>query len=132
MAAMAALGPVIPMIAFRYLEWLQSSPMAHPLSIWSRKNIKSSAFSIHQKFYLEVISDVPHQVQVTRPPLSSPSTPAMRALRLLCLWTLWLLTRGQTPNTTGKICQWGCWDEEDEACHPGLNEARKQNWPGKK
>lgn len=46
----------------------------------------------------------------------------MRALRLLCLWNLWQLTRGQTPNTTGKICQWGCWDEEDEACHPGLND----------
>ena len=26
-------------------------------------------------------------------------------------------------NTTGKICQWGCWDEEDEACHAGLNAA---------
>ncbi|CAL1137635.1 unnamed protein product, partial [Cladocopium goreaui] len=25
-------------------------------------------------------------------------------------------------NTTGKICQWGCWDEEDEACHAGLND----------
>jgi len=46
----------------------------------------------------------------------------MLVLRLLCLWNLWILTRGQTPNTTGKICQWGCWDEEDEACHPGLND----------
>lgn len=25
-------------------------------------------------------------------------------------------------NTTGLICQYGCWDEEDEACHGGLNE----------
>ena len=24
-------------------------------------------------------------------------------------------------NTTGLICQYGCWDEEDEACHTGLN-----------
>ena len=26
-------------------------------------------------------------------------------------------------NTTGLICQYGCWDEEDEACHGGLNDA---------
>lgn len=42
-------------------------------------------------------------------------------LRLLLL-SLCCVVYGLTgPNTTGKICQWGCWDEEDEACHPGLN-----------
>lgn len=44
-------------------------------------------------------------------------------LRLLLL-SLCCVVYGLTgPNTTGKICQWGCWDEEDEACHPGLNAA---------
>lgn len=38
----------------------------------------------------------------------------------LCLNVVYGL---EGPNTTGKICQWGCWDEEDEACHPGLNAA---------
>ena len=44
-------------------------------------------------------------------------------LRLLLL-SLCCVVYGLTgPNTTGKICQWGCWDEEDEACHRGLNAA---------
>ena len=37
---------------------------------------------------------------------------------LLVASSLWL--SHAMPNTTGKICQWGCYDEEDEACHPGL------------
>eukprot|EP00435_Cladocopium_sp_Y103_P028150 s182_g7.t1 len=53
---------------------------------------------------------------------SLPPQSASCAMLQLCLLNLWVLTRGQTPNTTGKICQWGCWDEEDEACHAGLND----------
>ena len=41
----------------------------------------------------------------------------LRAL-LLGASSLWLCHA--MPNTTGKICQWGCYDEEDEACHAGL------------
>ena len=40
-------------------------------------------------------------------------------LRALLIAACLLPTRAM-PNTTGKICQWGCYDEEDEACHAGL------------
>ena len=41
---------------------------------------------------------------------------AMHAVLLNAL----MLVSSAMPNTTGKICQWGCFDEEDEACHAGL------------
>ena len=41
---------------------------------------------------------------------------AMHAVLLSAL----MLVSSAMPNTTGKICQWGCFDEEDEACHAGL------------
>ena len=41
----------------------------------------------------------------------------------VCFLALCAVPAGAVVNTTGKICQWGCWDEEDEACHRGLNAA---------
>ena len=93
---------------------------------------KSEAFSILDPIllggYTRYITDIRSKspgLRFNRPTLRLCDF-TMLVLRLLCLWNLWILTRGQTPNTTGKICQWGCWDEEDEACHPGLNEAREK------
>ena len=39
----------------------------------------------------------------------------------VCFLALCAVPAGAVVNTTGKIRQWGCWDEEDEACHRGLN-----------
>ena len=61
--------------------------------------------------------------QATRLEIAVATRDQCIMLRLLLL-SLCCMVHGLTgPNTTGKICQWGCWDEEDEACHAGLNAA---------
>lgn len=61
--------------------------------------------------------------QATRLEIVVASSDLCIMLRLLLLSLCCVVYGLEGPNTTGKICQWGCWDEEDEACHPGLNAA---------
>jgi len=61
--------------------------------------------------------------QATRLEIVVASSDLCIMLRLLLLSLCCVVYGLEGPNTTGKICQWGCWDEEDEACHAGLNAA---------